>query len=529
MKGKISKIKNTKGELALPVTTAEAVYLEDGKTLNDEINDINSSLDNITQDTSVVITVGNNGDYKTINEAIAYLSRKKLKYNNSGFKAEILLKSGFTISEQIFVKNIDLGFITISSEDEVVKADCTNFKQNVYEEPYGDSGYPVNSASIFTGYGNAVIPNINILVDMQNTTSAQAGTSGICLIYGATGRIERKKGFVNSGSTGVFILEASRLYATDTIIKDSFGNNISCFRGSYILFRGGVATGSKTGYGVYLDNACIGDFVSSNLSENKESGAWVSGLSLLSANRSIVNNNGRNGVSADNSSIIDIHKATIIGNEQSGIACTSSRVSANNSTITNNGVSNITVSNGGIVDAQNSNLTNSLGANSVYVNYGGILNISKSNAQKVDGVNGKDIRVGYGGIIYAHGTIGGYSGSAPNSLSKNGIIFNESDTLTEYGKVGRVKNKMIWSTIKNGCIASSLFPIDYVTQKNITIQGINIHESGNLTSEEVALVKIEKLTDGVCFLVYDNSLANKLSGCATNITLIVTLIDEEDV
>ena len=32
MKGKISKIKNTKGELALPITTVEAVYLEDGKT-----------------------------------------------------------------------------------------------------------------------------------------------------------------------------------------------------------------------------------------------------------------------------------------------------------------------------------------------------------------------------------------------------------------------------------------------------------------------------------------------------------------
>lgn len=46
MKGKISKIKNTKGELALPITTTEAVYSEDGKTLNDEIDDINSSLDN---------------------------------------------------------------------------------------------------------------------------------------------------------------------------------------------------------------------------------------------------------------------------------------------------------------------------------------------------------------------------------------------------------------------------------------------------------------------------------------------------
>ena len=47
MKGKISKIKNTKGELALPITTVEAIYMEDGKTLNDEIENINSSLDNI--------------------------------------------------------------------------------------------------------------------------------------------------------------------------------------------------------------------------------------------------------------------------------------------------------------------------------------------------------------------------------------------------------------------------------------------------------------------------------------------------
>lgn len=48
MEGKISKIKNTEDELLLPVTTAEAVYMEDGETiLNDEIKNINSSLDNI--------------------------------------------------------------------------------------------------------------------------------------------------------------------------------------------------------------------------------------------------------------------------------------------------------------------------------------------------------------------------------------------------------------------------------------------------------------------------------------------------
>ena len=47
MKGKIFKIKNAEDELVLPITTTEAVYSEDGKTLNDEIKNINSSLDNI--------------------------------------------------------------------------------------------------------------------------------------------------------------------------------------------------------------------------------------------------------------------------------------------------------------------------------------------------------------------------------------------------------------------------------------------------------------------------------------------------
>lgn len=41
MKGKISKIKNTKGELALPITTVEAIYMEDGITkLSDEMKDV---------------------------------------------------------------------------------------------------------------------------------------------------------------------------------------------------------------------------------------------------------------------------------------------------------------------------------------------------------------------------------------------------------------------------------------------------------------------------------------------------------
>ena len=47
MRGEIFEIKNMEDELILPVTTAEAVYMENEKTLNDEIKNINSSLDNL--------------------------------------------------------------------------------------------------------------------------------------------------------------------------------------------------------------------------------------------------------------------------------------------------------------------------------------------------------------------------------------------------------------------------------------------------------------------------------------------------
>lgn len=86
MKGKISKIKNTKGELALPITTVEAVYMEDGKTiLNDEIKNINSSLDNMESsldnkmNKSTLITMGNLGqDVKEVLQCL-YIKQAQWK------------------------------------------------------------------------------------------------------------------------------------------------------------------------------------------------------------------------------------------------------------------------------------------------------------------------------------------------------------------------------------------------------------------------------------------------------------------
>ena len=50
MKGKISTIKNANGEVAFPITTISAVYMEDGTTkLSEEVEGLKNELDNMEQ------------------------------------------------------------------------------------------------------------------------------------------------------------------------------------------------------------------------------------------------------------------------------------------------------------------------------------------------------------------------------------------------------------------------------------------------------------------------------------------------
>ena len=53
MKGKISTIKNANGEVAFPVTTISAVYMEDGTTkLSEEVEELKNELDNMEDSTT---------------------------------------------------------------------------------------------------------------------------------------------------------------------------------------------------------------------------------------------------------------------------------------------------------------------------------------------------------------------------------------------------------------------------------------------------------------------------------------------
>ena len=103
MKGKIFKIKNMDDELVLPITTTEAVYSEDGKTLNDEINDINSSLDNMEDEVDDINSSLDNKASKLNN--INFVNVVEYGLNNNGEDCTLILKELLNKYDKLYFPN----------------------------------------------------------------------------------------------------------------------------------------------------------------------------------------------------------------------------------------------------------------------------------------------------------------------------------------------------------------------------------------------------------------------------------------
>lgn len=81
-----------------------------------------------------VITVGENGDCQTINEAIERASSVYPVYKKRGIKVEIRILDGTIIDEQILVESLDLSYISITTDNAdnkvIVTPTATNWDKN---------------------------------------------------------------------------------------------------------------------------------------------------------------------------------------------------------------------------------------------------------------------------------------------------------------------------------------------------------------------------------------------------------------
>lgn len=168
-----------------------------------------------------LVTVGTGGDFATINAALVALSERRPAYVAGGFTTELRLLAGFVMREQVLVKSINLGWITITSVDAEVQID------RAYLVTVSEGGmYPAFSAS-----DGGVLPTIGVLFSMM-VTGAAANRVGIHLYATGAATVLAGKGVRGAGYAGARLNTAARLAANGAVFSGSGAVNVQIHGGS---------------------------------------------------------------------------------------------------------------------------------------------------------------------------------------------------------------------------------------------------------------------------------------------------------
>lgn len=224
---------------------------------------------------SLIVNVGTNGHYATINEALAALVALYYPvYLATGEvpQATINLLSGFVMAEQVLVEGVDLSWITITGVDAETMITRSALTRSLI------SRYPA------FGVYRGTLPVIEQLFNMD--------ASGV-----ATNR------------DGVYCRFGCCQIGSGCGVKNAGGNGIYAYGGSTINANGANASGAMN-YGIYAERAST-----INAEDADASGAGTDGIvaargSTINANGANASGAGTNGIATYNGSIINAVNAT---------------------------------------------------------------------------------------------------------------------------------------------------------------------------------------------------------------------------
>ena len=202
-----------------------------------------------------VVTVGQKGDFISLNEALFYLSQFYPAYRSGGIQCQVLILSGTVIHEQIAVKQMDLQYITITSEDDVVPVDCREWDENDldYHDLRGDVAF-------IGGENGAGLPTIGTVFKLQE--AGDRGTVGYFLNRGSRGVILPGCGF-DGFYDGCICNNESSLIMREGISRNMVRWGIHGRHNGEILARS--ADLSNCGLSAYADRAADLDIRAANL------------------------------------------------------------------------------------------------------------------------------------------------------------------------------------------------------------------------------------------------------------------------
>ena len=235
------------------------VFIPSGATFGDLENKISTKL--TKQVENITVNVGAGQTYTTINQALEYLSGFYPLHKTTGVTATINLKAGFVMAEQVLVRCLNLGWITIVGEDAETIINHTALTTDFSGADYHFPSFPAFGVS-----KGGVSPRIGQLFRF-NVEKVGGVKHGLMAIgSGSSAEVLVGKGFIGAGANGIYALVGSIVFA------DS-------------------ANASNAGqFGVCADNAAIICANRINASNAGSIGIRSIGCSTISAYMSIVQN-----------------------------------------------------------------------------------------------------------------------------------------------------------------------------------------------------------------------------------------------
>lgn len=257
----ISNIDNNIGTLSNLTTTNKSNIVS-------AINEVNTTTPKLLT-SNLEWTVGTSGDYTTLQDALEEASRLSPIFINNGIKLVLKLKTGFNWNFKLIIKNVNLNFVELQSEDSLINIASSVFNGGGTLISFGNClPFTINasfrlasavSGSVFVEYFNCakavVSPNLtfdgfdrafniiqsNVSITLANIINNQSyGVNAVGSICSLGGLI------FNNNGTAIYNSGGATTYMYKGEINNSTTNSVRCTNGFVGFFQSKISQTSGT-------------------------------------------------------------------------------------------------------------------------------------------------------------------------------------------------------------------------------------------------------------------------------------------
>ncbi|MDF3606565.1 hypothetical protein PE067_10675 [Paracoccus sp. DMF-8] len=235
---------------------------------------LKAAVDDLRQVADVEVTVGAGGQYASINEALAELSRRRPAFRSGGFTATIRLLSGYVMREQVIVSGVSLGWIEIVSDEPEVLID------RAYLTEMAGERYPAFAAMM-----GGVLPRISALFSMM-ATGAAANRAGVMVWGGGFASVSAGAGVKNAGAEGILVTHSGEIFAMNSIFSGA-GSHGAHFAGGVSGTVHGADLSGAADRGLFATHGAVVNAVLANCAGSVQGGIRATRgaqVSAISAN-----------------------------------------------------------------------------------------------------------------------------------------------------------------------------------------------------------------------------------------------------